>query len=133
MTVDLGTDISTPDASDLDPMFRLVSGTRGLAEALARRLVTPRGTLLDDPAYGYDLRSRLNDNLTPGDLAQLAVDVRAELARDERVEDAAVTVTFANSTLRVAAVVATAAGPFRLVLAVSSVTAEVLAAEALST
>lgn len=133
MTVDLGTDVSTPDASDIDPMFRLVRGVRGLAEACGRRLVTPRGSLLDDPGYGYDLRGRLNDNLTPADLAQLAVEVRAELMRDERVEEASVTVTLASNALRVSGVVLSSAGPFRLVLSVSSITAEVLAAEALAT
>lgn len=40
---DLGTDISTPDGLDLDPMMRTVSGVRALGQALARRLITPRG------------------------------------------------------------------------------------------
>ena len=37
MTTDLGTDIATPDASDLDPYFTPVSSWRGLGQALARR------------------------------------------------------------------------------------------------
>ena len=64
MTVDLGTDISTPAALDIDPSFATVSGATCLAQALARRLVTPRGTLLDDAGYGTDLRSYLNDSRT---------------------------------------------------------------------
>lgn len=132
MTVDFGTDVSTPDAMDIDPMFRLVSGWRGLAEALSRRIITPRGTLLDDPSYGYDVRSRLNDALTPGDLAALPAYIRREFESDERVEGAEVTVAFARNTLTVRALITTAEGPFRLVLAVSSITAEVLAAEALA-
>ncbi len=126
---DLGTDIATPDALDLDPMFRTVSGARGLAEALLRRLTTPRGTLLDDASYGYDLRSRLNDSLTPYELVQIGVAARAEIERDERVESATATATLTGGRLRVVAQVLTAAGPFRLVLAVGSVTSEVLAAE----
>ena len=129
MTTDLGTDIATPDAADPDPYFAPVSGWRGLGQALARRLVTPRGSLLDDPSYGYDLRSRLNDSLTPADLAALGAVVKRELEADERVESAAPVVTLAGSALRVSARITTAAGPFRLVLAVGSVTAEILATE----
>lgn len=127
--IDFGTDISTPDAADLDPYFAPVSGWRGLGQALARRLVTPRGSLIDDASYGYDLRSRLNDALTPADLAALGAVVKRELEADERVETASAAVTLAGSTLRVAARITTASGTFRLVLAVGSVTAEILATE----
>lgn len=129
MTIDLGTDIATPDALDLDPYFTPVSGWRALGQALARRLTTPRGSLLDDPSYGYDLRSRLNDSLTPGDLGALGAVVKRELEADERVETATPTITFVAGALRVAARITTAAGPFRLVLAVGAVTAEILATE----
>jgi len=127
--LELGTDIATPDAADLDPYFAPVSGWRGLGQALARRLVTPRGSLLDDPSYGYDLRSRLNDSLTPADLAALGAIVTRELEADERVETATPTVAFAAGALRVAARITTASGTFRLVLAVGDVTAEILATE----
>mgnify|MGYP003424112033 FL=1 len=129
MTTDFGVDIATPDAADIDPYFSTVTGWRGLGQALARRLVTPRGSLIDDDAYGYDLRSRLNDTFTASDLAQLGAVVRRELEADERVESAMAAVTFARGTLTVRAAVQTADGPFRLVLAVSSVTTEILAAE----
>lgn len=126
---DFGVDIATPDAADIDPYFTTVSGWRGLGQALARRLITPRGSLIDDDAYGYDLRSRLNDTFTPADLAQLGAIVRRELEADERVDYATAAVTFSQGALRVTAAVQTAEGPFRLVLAVSSVTTEILAAE----
>lgn len=126
---DFGVDIATPDASDIDPYFTTVSGWRGLGQSLARRLITPRGSLIDDDAYGYDLRSRLNDTFTPADLAQLGAIVRRELEADERVDYATAAVTFSQGALRVTAAVQTAEGPFRLVLAVSSVTTEILAAE----
>ena len=129
MTVDFGTDIATPDASDLDPYFTEVSGWRGLGQALARRLTTPRGSLLDDLSYGYDLRSRLNDSLSTADLAALGAVVKRELEGDERVETASVAVTLTNGALRVAARITTAAGPFRLVLAVGAITTEILAVE----
>jgi len=126
---EFGVDIATPDATDIDPYFSTVSGWRGLGQALGRRLTTPRGSLLDDPSYGYDLRSRLNDSLTPGDLAALGAVVKRELEADERVETATPTVAFAAGALRVAARITTASGTFRLVLAVGDVTAEILATE----
>lgn len=132
MSTDLGTDISTPDGLDLDPMMRTVSGVRGLGQALARRLITPRGSLVDDASYGYDLRTRLNDSLTTADLAQLGAVVARECERDERVESASARVTLANGALRATITGTTSAGPFRLVIAVSDVTADVLAAEDLA-
>lgn len=126
---DFGVDIATPDASDIDPYFTTVSGWRGLGQALARRLITPRGSLLDDDAYGYDLRSRLSDTFTAADLAQIGAIAKRELEGDERVDSATVTATFSAGTLRVSAAIQTASGSFRLVLAVSSVTTEILAAE----
>lgn len=125
----LGTDIATPDAADIDPYFAPVSGWRGLAQALGRRLVTPRGSLLEDAAYGFDLRSRLYSALTPTDLATLAGFVARELEGDERVESASVTVAYASGRITVRAIIETGDGTFRLVLAVSSVTTEILAAE----
>lgn len=127
--IDLGTDINTPDAADLDPYFSTVSGWRCLAQALGRRLVTPRGSLIDDPAYGYDLRSRLADVITTADLALLGGIVKREFEADERVERADVTVTYTASALRVVSQITTATGTMRLVLAVSSVTTDILAAE----
>ena len=127
--IDLGTDINTPDAADLDPYFSTVSGWRCLAQALGRRLVTPRGSLIDDPASGYDLRSRLADVITTADLALLGGIVKREFEADERVERADVTVTYTASALRVVSQITTATGTMRLVLAVSSVTTDILAAE----
>lgn len=124
-----GIDISTPDAADLDPYFGTVSGWRALAQAIGRRLITPRGSLIDDAAYGFDVRSRLNGALTPSDLATMAAFVKREAEADERVERADVTVSFASGALTVKLILTTGDGPFRLVLAVSAVTTEILAAE----
>ena len=130
MAVDLGTDISTPSAADLDPSLGLVSGLRGLGEALARRLCTPRGGLLDDPGYGTDVRSWLNSSLDTRALQTIAVLVREELLQDERVEDASVTVAYTAPRLTITAQVRSSAGPLTLVLAVSAVTVDLLRVEA---
>lgn len=129
---DFGTDIATPVGDDglpdLDPFFGLVDGYTALAQALLRRVVTPTGAVIDDPAYGHDVRVYLND-ADPSPTA-IAAAVRAQWLADERVEDARVVVTFADNALRIEGVVLAGEGPFRLVLAVSAVTAEILTAEA---
>lgn len=129
--VEFGTDLSTPDALDIDPMGRTVSGLEALAQALARRFVTRRGSLKNAPAYGYDLRLLLADALTAGDIAAAETRCLEQLRADERVDDARVSLTFNQTTerLRLEARVTTAEGPFRLVLDVSEVTAKILAME----
>ena len=129
---DYGFDISTPDAADLDPLGTLVTGARALGQALARRLVTPRGGLLDDPSYGYDLRQLVGEALRPGDLATVQAEVADQCRADERVDDAAVSVKQSAGAVRVEIILALeAVGPLRLVLAVSAVTSEILALETL--
>lgn len=132
MTIDLGTDLSTPDGADLDPLGGTVSGARAVGQAIARRLVTPRGGLLDDPSYGYDLRQLVGEALRPGDLATVQAEIADQCRADERVDDAAVTVTQSAGAVRVEIILALeAVGPLRLVLAVSAVTSEILALETL--
>ena len=61
---DIGTDLYC--ISDLDPAGRTVSGPEALAQAIARRLQTPRGALAaigDDPDYGLDLRDYVGDDV----------------------------------------------------------------------
>jgi len=126
---DFGADINTPDASDLDPYFGVVTSWRCLGQALGRRLITPRGTLIDDSAYGLDVRSWINGALTPTQVADLEALIADELVADERVETVSVEVSLASQRLTIRAIVDTADGPFRLVLAIGAVTAEILAAE----
>ena len=123
---DFGTDIATPGLLDIDPYFTFSTGAAGLGEALGRRLVTPRGSLEGDSAYGYDVRVHLNDD-DPSPSA-IALEVSAELVKDERVQSATATVTFEGSagSLRIVADVLTALGPFRLTLDVSAVSVAVL-------
>lgn len=57
-----------------------------IAQALARRFQTPRGTLLDDKDYGCDLRGMLNRGVTQEELRSLHTRVTNEAVKDERVE-----------------------------------------------
>lgn len=122
MTTSLGIDIATPGAADLDPYFGLVSEGRCLVEALARRLVTPRGSLFYAPQYGYDLRQWINADLDAGDLREIERAAAEECRADERVDDAALEATFSDDRLTITGVVYAVTGrTYRLTLAVSEV------------
>lgn len=81
-----GSDMSCVD--DLTEDMAEVDGrtTRALAEALIRRIGTPRGSVLDAPDYGIDLRSYLHRGSTQAELLGLAGDVANEWRKDDRVE-----------------------------------------------
>jgi hypothetical protein len=79
----------TPDAAEVDPQ-----STRALGEALVRRFISPRNSVLDDESYGLDLRARCNAAMAQQELTGLRSMVRRECLKDDRVDDAAVTLTF---------------------------------------
>lgn len=128
---DLGSDIATvfkDGNADVDPTGAEVSGRLCLAQALVRRLLTPRGRLIDDPDYGYDLTGEINDDIDASDLARIRAGVEGELAKDERVVSVIAELTYARKggILTVNITVEDSAGPFQLVLAVTSVTVSVI-------
>lgn len=134
----LGIDVSTPVGANglpgLDPYFTLVSGGECYGQALLRRLVTPRGSLVDDDQYGYDVRSWLGETLRPGDLQRLEREVVRECLADERTDTADATATQAadgSITLVVTAWAVDDQVTVRLTLAISDVTVDVLAVEEL--
>jgi hypothetical protein len=97
----------------------------GIAQALARRLQTPRGTLQDDLDYGRDLRAYLNRGLAVQDLRALEGEVRLEAAKDDRISEVEASVTLPTlSRLSIALKVypedPNTGGPFDLILAVTS-------------
>lgn len=97
-----------------------------IAQALLRRLITPRGTLPDDRDYGLDLRGYVNRGSTLNEIRDLESMTRGEVLKDDRVDDARVTVTLPSplTRLRVAIQVTPVdprtGGPFSLTLAVTS-------------
>lgn len=127
MSTDLGTDLYC--ISDLDPAGRTVSGIEALAQALARRLQTPRGALAaigDDPDYGTDLRDYVGEDTGVGATAEIEAAVRAECLKDERVRDVEATAAIADRALTVGVRTTSPAGSLRFVLAVSAVTVDLL-------
>ncbi len=129
-------DINTPidpatGLPDLDPYFRAVTGRTAVAQALLRRLVTPRGGLLGEPLYGLDVRAWTNDTIDARALRALETAAATQLRRDERVDDVSLVATFADDVLRLVGRVRLVGDttPLRLTLAIAAVTAEVIAAE----
>jgi len=124
---EVGVDIDC--ITDITPQFKLAYGLRNLANALLRRLITPRGGLFYDPDYGLDLRDYLNAGLTDGQIVNLAGAVGLELEKDERVSSAEVAMTFTPSsmTLRLRCKVEVVdVGQMSLLLEIGQVTAAVL-------
>ena len=124
---DFGSDIST--FPDLDPFFSLTTGIHVVAEALARRLMTPRGGgLFYAPDYGLDVRGYLNSAMTTAQLSGLEHSIQNEALKDERIFDAKATVTanVAARKLAIKVLITTAQGPFALVLQANAVTVQVL-------
>ena len=123
--VDFGTDLSC--VKDCTEDMAEVTGRTGLAQAVARRYITPRGRLIDDPNYGFDLTEYVNDDLSPADIARIQAGAEAEAVKDERVEDAQVSLVVTTAgTMIVTVVLTDAKGPFTLVMSVTSTTVQLL-------
>lgn len=122
---DLGSDLSCID--DLTDDCAVVTDRVCFIQAIVRRLTTPRGTLIDDPNYGEDVTAWINDDMSPSDIGALQAAVGAECLKDERcLAASAVAVLQKNGVLKLTITLQDADGPFRLVLAVSDVSAKVL-------
>lgn len=78
----------TPSLAEVEPYSPI-----GIGEATIRRLTTPRGTLPDDPDYGFDVRAYCNRGVSRQDLRDLGGLARAEATKDDRIEDVTVTLT----------------------------------------
>ncbi len=123
----LGVDLSVEP--DLGEVQKFVVGRDCLIADLAHRLQTPRGTLFYDASYGYDVRRLLLLRLDSAALFAAESEIRAELLKDARVASARVQLTapqVPGGKVSIVADVATAQGPFALVLAVSADLVEVL-------
>lgn len=126
MTVDFGSDLSCTD--DLDDVAREISGQDVLAQAIYRRLTTPRGQLLDDPDYGIDVRSFLSRGIDAGKLREIEGTIRQEVLKDERVANvtAQASIDYRSYSMTVSLIVTTGEGPFRLVFDITADTVEFL-------
>ena len=117
---DYGTDLSC--VSDLTPNMAETNGTHAVAEAIARRLQTPRGSLIGDANYGFALTDYVNDDVSQQDIAIISSNTQQECLKDERVSSAKAQLTFANNALVATISLVAAPGPFTLVLSISNLT-----------
>lgn len=127
---DFGFDILT--LPDLDTSFAPRRDQVMLADAFLRRLYTRRGLIWSDPSYGFYVLDYLNDELTPTMLAELVAGIEAQAELDERISGVDVRATFNPRTekLNLRIGIASAAGPFTLVLGITSVTLDIFMLEA---
>lgn len=72
---------------------RVVSGTRLVAEAALRRLITERGSLQSDLSYGLPIVSWLGSTSTEADRLARAAQIRSELLKDPRLAAVGVVIT----------------------------------------
>lgn len=117
----LASDIS--GITDIDFALSTVSGRLALAQAILRRLTTPRGQLLGSPTYGYDLLSTVGAPVPASIVRQRVLE---QVLAEEEVEDASVTVALANGVLQVSINVEDGKGPFRLTVSASDLTAQAI-------
>lgn len=120
-----GSDVSCD--TDVDPGVAELAGDDRMliAQAVVRRLDTPRGTLPDDASYGISVTSMLSAGISTQEVAQLAGVIRAEVSKDDRISSTRVTVTPSSAldalTIDVYILpVDPALGPFTMTLAVTS-------------
>ena len=101
---DYGSDLSCVD--DLDASMVELDGVADgplvVAQAVYRRITTPRGMVIDAPDYGVDVAALLHRGLTRAELLGVAGTVRKEILKDDRV--AAVDVVPSHSSSDPAAV-----------------------------
>lgn len=117
---------------------RVATGTTLLAQAIYRRLTTPRGSLDDGDegvVYGLDLAEFIGRQATPDAIANTGPALEAEILKDDRVASVTAVVSAVTGTdglvettvvLTVVPFDETADGPFDMTLAVSDVNVSLL-------
>jgi hypothetical protein len=115
---------------------RYARGPTLVAQALYRRLITPRGTLRggdEESAYGFDVSAYCGSVGYDTALAALPGLVRGELLKDDRVSEVTVTATMSESgtgelaiELSIDVVLADESQDFTLTLGVSSAAVAIL-------
>lgn len=85
--------------TDIQDTGAEASGYLAFAQSLARRLITTRGTLIDDPLYGIDVREWLNVERTDRNRTRLEASVTSELMKDERVASVTVDAAYVGDAI----------------------------------
>lgn len=111
------------------PSFAALSDDkRILLQAAYMRLMTEPGTYQEDPDYGLDVTELVQAELTDAEIGRLQQRIQSHLERDERVEEASVSVVVTDDELRIDVHVVGADGEEAdFALAVTEETAEIIA------
>lgn len=114
----LGRDLHCVD--DIDPSVVEVDDVAALGQAVLRRLTTPRGSVIDAPNYGRDLRELLSRGITEAGLDNALSAYREEVLKDERIESVTIRATKTDvASLEVRILCVSALGPFALTVDVT--------------
>jgi hypothetical protein len=130
VTVDYGRD---NDCTTSVKTGRFVTGSRLVAQALYRRLTTPRGMLRggeEEQNFGLDLTELCGSVRPKLAAAALPAQIRSEALKDERIESVDVDVLIVEDgpivTFTITINAVTGVGPFTLQLTASAVTVQLL-------
>lgn len=121
-----GSDLSCRDDVTADMAELPGDSPEAIAQANYRRLITPRGSLPDDPDYGLDIQGYLSVGMTAKEIAEIPGEIQLELAKDDRNVESSLAVTLtqgAAGSFKIAIAGETANGPFSLTFAVVDGTA----------
>lgn len=124
-TLGLGTD---PRTGALLP--DIASGRQLLVGALLCRISTARGSLVDTQIptttaqYGIDISDSADADMSPQDAGQLSAGIDSQISADERVKSSLTAGALVGDTLVLPITVTDRAGPFKLTLAISTLTAD---------
>lgn len=115
---------------------RLVSGAELVAQALFRRLITPRGTLRDGAegeTYGFDVQEFIGQVGTQAAIDAVPDIVVAEVLKDDRIDTVAVSASKTQDSrglvtivLNIDATLRDPADSFTLTISVSDVSVQLL-------
>jgi len=113
---------------DFLPTMGLATGRTLLQQSLICRQTTPTGSVVDCPNDCFDVRDWISEGMTAQQLAQIGTTISNELMKDQRVSMANVTATYSIQTAKLTLTeqITSLYGPFSFVLAVGSVTVELL-------
>jgi len=122
MAVDYGRDLRCWD--DLDDNAAEAEGVDVVAQDAYHELISPRGSILEDPDAGAGVLSFLQQKVSPGFLSSIPGRLANALQRDPRIDDAngTATSTDGGQTIRCSLRASTGQGPFDLVFDLTETT-----------
>lgn len=118
--------------SDFPVTMQIVGSTRIVVEALYRRFITDTGALAfigDDPNYGLNLRTMINDEMNPATIAAWNQAIVAQCMQEETIFSANSSILFSPQTSTADVTISVSlfnGGTFKLVLSVNEVTAQLM-------